>query len=222
MSSLRVCVFVALCAAAVMAAPPNPQISSTFMSGVIITDVWWQPHLPGQLIGFMATDAAAQNTIFSANESFVDVNILKLYPAAMQYQYIPQQQQCSPSKINETYFAWFSWLQYGSDQGQTVVQETITDVWTLTTSDGSLLALYNVGNTPVRFVTSSTSSKITSVIDFYDFQPQQPPSNLFSIPSYCVEAPHHSKVHAEAELLDRVLTNVNAAVGSAFDAEYDD
>jgi len=134
----------------------------------------------------MATDAEMQNTFVLTNESIV-VAVLKLYPIRTQLSYVPMQEQCGADLINDTYFAWFSWLPLATYNGNSVILSMITDMWTLSTPDGHYLALYNIGNTPIRLVTSNYMHQSTSIIDFFDFKPVQPPAQLFDLPVYCIE-----------------------------------
>jgi hypothetical protein len=195
---MRSALVFALCVAAAVSAanPPNPTISSTFTSGVSITSVQWELTAPGQFLGFMATDAVAQNTFMAANETVFDVGILKLYKnvgqTPIQFQYIPQQQNCEASKLTDQYFAWFSWLPAAQYQGENIVLEQIVDTWGFNSSDGHMLILYAVGNTPIRFVTAGPITGMamsqTIIIDFFQFSGVQPNESYFDIPAYCVQS----------------------------------
>jgi len=188
-SASRVALLAALALAVSVSAatPPMPTISSTFTSGVIGTEVPWSLSAPEQFAGFMATDAEMQNTFVLANESIFDVAFLKLYPTLTQFSYVPLQEKCYADLINDTYFAWFSWLPLAKYNGLHVINTMITDMWTLTTPDGHYLALYNIGNIPVRLVTSNYMRQHTSIVDFFEYKPMQPPSVVFDLPVYCIE-----------------------------------
>ncbi len=84
----------------------------------------------------------------------------------VQFEYIPSQEKCTPSKLNDTFFPWFGWLYAASFQGEAIIQETVCDLWALNTTDGNLLLLYVSNNVPLRLVTESSSQQLTNIIDF--------------------------------------------------------
>jgi len=186
------------------ASPPLPVISSSFVSGIIGNSVPWAMALPDQIVGFIATDATTQNTLMVLNESYVDINLLDLFPMKTQFTYIASQSHCTSAPLNGSYFAFFEWLQWGAQyQGQGVVTETVCDVWTLEISNEEFLALYNVANTPVRLVSANKMGQSTVFYDFFDFQPGTPPPQYFSVPPYCTEADTDNDVDTAPALPSR-------------------
>jgi len=193
------------------ASPLPPTLSSTFVSGIIASNVYWGLAPPGQFVGMMATDSVAQNTLLVANESIFDLNVLKLYQTIVdpsrgaQFEYISSQQKCTPSALEEQYFAWFGWLPSATFVGEGVIQETVCNVWMINATDshgnGDLLIAYVSAadpGLPVRLVTSGSDNQMTNIIDFYDYQPIQPPEPYFDIPAYCVQSEQDEEVVARS------------------------
>jgi len=168
--------------------PPLPVIDSSFQSGIIGSTVPWGLAAPDQFIGYFGTDATNMNTLMVLNESFIDVNILELFPTKTQYTYVPARSSCNSAALNGSYFPLFGWLTAPNVQfeGQRVLETTIVDFWSLTLSDG-FLGLFNIGNTPMRLVIASMNDAETTIFDFFNFQPGAPPNPYFDVPAYCLE-----------------------------------
>lgn len=198
------CVYPALCLS-------PPVLSNSFLSGLVLNSIPWSLQLPPQqLFGAYFESDTLHKTLYVLNQSSIDVFILEDFPNKVEYDYIPSQRYCQQVPQSDNYSGLFQWVQYSSYFGKQVVSGMQVDTWNLTSgSFGLFLSVYN--GLPIRLtsnVLNASPTSMTSLMEFYNYQPQEPPANYFDVPSYChsgtVSLGNGVKSHTQQQAQDAI------------------
>jgi len=122
------------------------------------------------------------------NDTGIFVAELNLFMQNQSYSYVAQAQVCHSAVFVGEFPHWWDWLQYANYTGQTNVRGFDCQTWQLNMSSAEALYLYvAVGGgsdpVPVREVYSLAGD--LEIYDVIFWQPKQPDSDHFRIPSFC-------------------------------------
>jgi hypothetical protein len=200
---------VAIAAAAVAAPKQPPSISEDYTAVVVASEY----PVGGRETVNIWSDSVEGRYLTASNETVgpFRLPVFQLHidgdDADATYEYAPALSQCTAVAVNGSLPSLFGWLPAASFEGQTIVNERLTDIWLLNLKGGAfVLTLYvdsAATGVPVRFTQwqSSSKSNSTLIFDFVEFDASRPDAARFDVPVYCPQPAASSKRSATRSTL---------------------